>query len=41
VCTSPPATRAGSDGSLVATTVGPGAVYRVDADTGMRTKLAG
>jgi len=29
------------DGSLVATTVGPGAVYRVDADTGMRTKLAG
>ena len=29
------------DGSLVATTVGPGAVYRVDADTGARTKLAG
>jgi sugar lactone lactonase YvrE len=29
------------DGSLVATTVGPGAVYRVHADTGTRTKLAG
>ena len=29
------------DGSLVATTVGPGAVYRGDADPGMRTKLAG
>ena len=29
------------DGSLVATTVGPGAVYRVDADTGSRMKLAG
>ncbi len=29
------------DGSLVATTVEPGAVYRVDADTGARTKLAG
>jgi hypothetical protein len=29
------------DGSLVATTVGPGAAYRVHADTGTRTKLAG
>ena len=29
------------DGSLVATTVEPGAVYRVDASTGTRTKLAG
>lgn len=29
------------DGSLVATTVEPGAVYRVDADTGARTRLAG
>ncbi len=29
------------DGSLVATTIEPGTVYRVDADTGSRTKLAG
>jgi hypothetical protein len=28
-------------GALVATTVEPGAVYRVDARTGARTKLAG